>query len=115
MKRLTSHRRHTGWAAFAVHRLSGIVLAAFLPLHFLVLSLALTSPSDFDAALAWSDLGLVKLAETGLVAALAVHLLGGIRILVIEFTPASARHAGPIALAVAGSLAAGLGFALNAW
>ena len=67
-----------------VHRLSGLALAFFLPLHFLALGLAIDGEARLDGFLRWSDQPLVKLAESGLVFLLAVHMLGGLRLLVIE-------------------------------
>ena len=40
-----------------------------------------------ESFLRWTDAWYVKLAETGLVFLLAVHLLGGLRLLVIENFP----------------------------
>ncbi len=67
-----------------VHRLSGLGLAIFLPLHFLALGLAINGEARLDSFLRWSQQPAVKLAETGLVFLLTVHLLGGLRVLVIE-------------------------------
>jgi fumarate reductase subunit D len=67
-----------------VHRLSGLGLAIFLPLHFLALGLAINGDARLDSFLRWSEQPMVKLAETGLVFLLTVHLLGGLRVLVIE-------------------------------
>ena len=73
-----------GFIAALLHRLSGIALAIFLPLHFLVLGLAINGEARLDGFLRWSERPTVKLAETGLVFLLSVHLLGGLRVLVIE-------------------------------
>jgi fumarate reductase subunit D len=70
------------WVAM-VHRVSGFALAVFLPLHFWALSNAL----QLDAFLAWTQQPLVKLAEWGIVVALAAHLAGGLRVLALEFLP----------------------------
>ena len=67
-----------------VHRISGLALAIFLPLHFLALGLAIEGDAKLESFLRWSDQPLVKLAEGGLVFLLTVHLLGGLRVLVIE-------------------------------
>ena len=67
-----------------VHRVSGLALAIFLPLHFLALGLAIEGDAKLESFLRWSDQPLVKLAEGGLVFLLTVHLLGGLRVLVIE-------------------------------
>ncbi len=82
--RNTAHRRDTLWTAAFLHRISGIALALFLPLHFLVLGLALRGNAALDGFLSWSRNPLVKFAEAGLVFLLAVHLIGGIRVLMIE-------------------------------
>jgi fumarate reductase subunit D len=77
-------RRHPGWWAFAVHRASGLALAVFLPLHFLVLGQALAGEAALDGLLRWTERPLVKAAEVGLVLLLALHLAGGLRLLAIE-------------------------------
>lgn len=80
-------QRHAGrYAAFA-HRLSGVLLAVFLPFHFLALGLAIEGEARLDSFLAWSDQPLVKIAEWGLVTLLSVHLLAGLRVLTLEFLP----------------------------
>ena len=81
------HRHQPLWWAFALHRLSGFGLAVFLPLHFLVLGSALNGEAALDGMLAWTDSGIVKLAEMGLVFLLALHMLGGLRLLALEFLP----------------------------
>ena len=77
-------RRNALWFAAMLHRLSGIGLALFLPVHFLVLALSLQGAAKLDIFLKWTDAPLVKLAEAGLVFLLAVHFLGGLRILFYE-------------------------------
>jgi len=67
------------WIAALVHRLSGLALAIFLPLHFLALGLAIRGEASLETFLRWSDQPLVKLAEGGLIFLLTVHLLGGLR------------------------------------
>jgi fumarate reductase subunit D len=83
----TTHRRNALWIAALVHRLSGLALACFLPLHFLALGLAIDGEARLDGFLKWTANPAVKLAETGLVFLLAVHMLGGLRVLVIENLP----------------------------
>lgn len=78
------HRASVLWLAALLHRLSGLALAIFLPLHFLALGLAIEGEARLEAFLRWSDQPLVKLAESGLVFLLVVHMLGGLRLLVIE-------------------------------
>jgi fumarate reductase subunit D len=82
-----AHRRNALWLAAMVHRLSGLALACFLPLHFLALGLAISGEARLDGFLKWTANPIVKLAEGGLVFLLAVHMLGGIRVLLIENLP----------------------------
>jgi len=82
--RQMKHRDSALWIAALVHRLSGLALAIFLPFHFLALGLAIDSDARFESFLRWTDQPSVKLAEGGLVFLLAVHLLGGLRVLAIE-------------------------------
>jgi fumarate reductase subunit D len=82
--RTTAYRHDLLWVAAMVHRVSGLLLALFLPLHFLVLALALQGEARLDGFLRWTDQPLVKIAETVLVGLLAVHLLGGLRVLAVE-------------------------------
>lgn len=82
-----AHRRNPLWLAALVHRLSGIALAIFLPFHFLVLALAISGEARLDGFLRWTHQPLVKFAEAGLVAVLVVHLLGGVRVLLVEMLP----------------------------
>ena len=111
---MSRYRSHPLWLAHGLHRLSGLGLALFLPVHFYVLGLAMTDVERLDAFLHWSDAPMVKAAEFGLVFLLAVHLFGGLRLLVLEFLPWPAPHKTLAAAALAGAgLISGL-FLLNA-
>ena len=99
------HRRDPLWLAALLHRLSGLALAGFLPLHFLALALALKGEVALDGFLKWTANPAVKVAEAGLVFLLTVHVLGGIRILWIENLP---WRTGQGQLAAAALLAASL-------
>lgn len=108
-----ARRRASGFWAFLVHRLSGIALALFLPLHFWALGQAIQGEAAFDGFLRWADRPVVKLAEWGLVVLLAAHLAGGLRLLAVEFLPWSDRQKTWIALGAGFSLLIGLVFLLN--
>ena len=97
------------WWAFLLHRLSGVALAVFLPFHFLVLGLAVERAA-LDRVLDWTDNPWVKLAEAGLVVLLALHLTGGLRVLLLEFGRWSDRQQSRIAIAGGLALLAGFGF-----
>lgn len=113
---------HSGWAnrghaafwAFVVHRVSGVLLAVFLPLHFLALSQALAGAGALDAFLAWTHQPLVKASEIAVVFLLAAHFTGGVRLLLIEFVGwrGEAQKA-MLAAAGGGAVFFALMFALN--
>jgi fumarate reductase subunit D len=107
-------RDQAAYWAFLVHRISGLLLALFLPIHFVVLAQALRGEAALDALLRWSQTPLVEASEVALVFLLAAHLTGGLRLLLIEFG-GWRREAQSALLALAGGAAAfcALAFALN--
>ncbi len=100
-------RGQPGYIAFAIHRISGLCLALFLPVHLYIISLLLDNPEQFDAFLNWTSAPLVKLSETILIVLAAAHLAGGIRILAIEWFAVPYQHARLIAAVVVFAIAAG--------
>lgn len=101
-----SYRRrgHPLWYAYVLHRISGLLLVLFLPVHFTVLSTILTDPVAGQLFDHWSDAPMVKLAEVILVFLLAVHFAGGLRLIALEWLPWSGRQktlaAGAVGLSV---------------
>ena len=81
------HQKQPLWFAYILHRISGVLLAIFLPVHFYILGMAINDTATMDAVLSWTEQPLVKFAEFGLVFLLAVHLFGGLRLLALEFLP----------------------------
>ena len=78
------------------------------------LGTALSGDASLDGFLAWTDRPWVKASEVAVVALLAAHLTGGLRLLFIEFVGWQRGSQG-ILLAAAGGAAAccALAFALN--
>ena len=109
---MSAGRNHPAYWAFLVHRLSGIALALFLPAHFWLLASALEGEAALEAKLRWTQQPLVIAGEWLLVIALAAHLAGGLRVLVLEFLPWRDWQKTLAALAAGFALAAGLAFAL---
>ena len=108
-------QHHPGRYAALAHRLSGVLLAVFLPFHFLTLGLAIEGEARLDSFLAWSDQPLVKIAEWGLVTLLAVHLLAGLRVLALEFLPWRGPRKPWIAAGGALAAATGIAFIVSAF
>ena len=108
------NRGHAAYGAFIVHRLSGLALALFLPLHFLVLGQALQGEAALDVFLRWTQAPLVQFSEIALVFLLAAHLTGGLRLLFVEFVGWRSETQ-KMLISAAGGVAAfcALAFALN--
>ena len=116
MRRTQLHaRNHATYWAFVVHRVSGVLLALFLPLHFLALSLSLRGAAALEGFLRWTEQPLVKLAEWALVLLLTAHLVAGLRLLALELLPwRGARH-GLLGWGAGATLAVGLVFLWSAF
>jgi fumarate reductase subunit D len=80
-------KSHLSYFSYLAHRLSGLALACFIPLHFLMLSQSLRGATGFERSLGLTDFWVFKFGEWALVILLAIHLSGGIRLLMIEFGP----------------------------
>ncbi|PNG24346.1 succinate dehydrogenase, cytochrome b556 subunit [Methylocella silvestris] len=106
-------RRKPGFLAAMLHRLSGVALALFLPMHFIVLGLALGGAKDLDAFLQLTRAWPVRIAEWGLVTSLALHMALGLRILAIEFLSFRAKTASVVSVCCASAAAVGLLFLLG--
>jgi fumarate reductase subunit D len=103
--RNAAYRRDALWSAAFIHRVSGLALAVFLPFHFVVLGFALRGEAAFDSFLSWTKQPIVKFAEAGLIFCLAVHLVGGVRVLMLE---AHGWRPGQRAIAISGIVGAAL-------
>jgi len=106
-------RNHPAYWAFVVHRVSGVLLVFFLPVHFFALGQALQGEARFDSYLLWTQYPLVKFAEFGIVFLLAAHMSGGLRLLMLEFLPWHDRHKSLLAIATGIAVAFGLAFLFN--
>ena len=91
-----------------LHRLSGVALAIFLPLHFLALGLALSGAAPLDTFLTVTRHPLVKSAEWALVVALALHMALGLRVLAIEFLPWRDRTVATVTTCIGAGFLVGL-------
>lgn len=107
-----SHKQK-GFVAAMLHRLSGIALAIFLPLHFLALATALNGANALDSFLALTRQPLVAFLEWGIVVALAVHIALGLRVLAVEFFDFREKTLAALSVCAAAIFAVGFLFILN--
>ena len=113
MKNDFRSRNHPAYWAFILHRMSGVALSLFLPLHFWALGQALQGEIKLQGFLRWTEQPWVKIAETLLVVLLAAHMSGGVRLLMLEFLPWRSWHKTLLALALGVSVAMGVMFLLS--
>lgn len=103
-------KSHLSYFAYACHRFSGLLLACFIPLHFLMLSQSLRGAEGFQKSLSLTDFWVFKLGEWALVILLAIHLAGGVRLLMIEFGPWGGLRKGWSQLSILFAMICGLLF-----
>ena len=107
-----SHKQR-GFVAAMLHRLSGIALTIFLPIHFLALATALNGASALDSFLSVTRQPVVEALEFGIVVALAIHLTLGLRVLAVEFFDFREKTLVPRSVCLAAVFAIGLVFVLS--
>ena len=103
-------KTHLSYWAYLLHRLSGLALALFIPLHFFVLSQSLRGQAGLEQYLHLTEIPIFKIGEWILVMFLTLHLTGGIRLLMIEFGPWRGLRKGSIQLGIILAIACGLVF-----
>jgi fumarate reductase subunit D len=105
--------RQPGYLAALLHRLAGIALAIFLPIHFLALASAINGADALDDFLNITQTPVLKIAEAVIVVALALHMALGLRVLAIEFLPIRERTSVTVSVCLVAAFAVGLMFLLN--
>ncbi len=84
-------RRLGGWA-FALNRLSGLGVLAYLYLHLVVLSTFARGPEAWDDFVAFASNPLVLVMDVVLLAALLIHGLNGIRVTLVGLGLVASRQ-----------------------
>ncbi len=75
----------TGMWAYALHRITGVVLVFYLLMHITVISSAMVGgKSAFDALLGILQTPLFVVADLGLVAVVLFHGLNGVRLILFD-------------------------------
>jgi succinate dehydrogenase / fumarate reductase cytochrome b subunit len=78
--------RHFGQWSFFINRLTGLVIALYLPLHIFINSIALIWGGEaYTRVLNAMDTPLLKSLEVLLITAVGFHMFNGIRILLVDF------------------------------
>jgi len=81
----TLYRGREGMWSWVLHRITGVAIFFFLLVHILDTALIRVSPEAYDAVIGAYKTPIMGLGEIGLVAAIGLHALNGLRIIAIDF------------------------------
>ena len=95
----TLYKGSPGQWSWLLHRITGVAVILFLFAHVVDTAVVGWGPEAYNRVVAVYHNWFVQLLELGLVAAVLYHAINGVKIMVFDFWPASARHMKPIALA----------------
>ena len=81
----TLYRGREGMWSWVLHRITGVAIYFFLLVHILDTALVRLSPEAYNAVINTYKTPIMGLGEIGLVAAIGLHALNGLRIIAIDF------------------------------
>lgn len=87
----TLYRGREGMWSWVLHRITGVAIFFFLLVHILDTALVRVSPEAYDAVIGAYKTPIMGIGEIGLVAAIGLHALNGLRIIAIDFTKIGPR------------------------
>ena len=88
----TVYRGREGMWSWVLHRITGVAIYFFLLVHILDTSLIRVSPEAYNAVIGAYKTPIMGLGEIALVAAIGLHALNGLRIILIDFTAFGTKH-----------------------
>lgn len=91
MRQIYNYRGGPGMLAWALHRLTGLGVVAFLALHIFDIFLVGFGPQVFTFFLFLYRAWPFRILEVFLLFGLLYHALNGLRIILLDFWPATAR------------------------
>jgi succinate dehydrogenase / fumarate reductase cytochrome b subunit len=95
----TLYKGSPGQWSWLLHRITGVAIILFLFAHVVDTAVVGWGPEAYNRVVSVYHNWVVKLLELGLVAAVLYHAINGVKIMVFDFWPASAKRMKPIALA----------------
>jgi succinate dehydrogenase / fumarate reductase, cytochrome b subunit len=81
----TLYRGREGMWSWVLHRITGVAIFFFLLVHILDTALVRISPAAYNAVIDTYKQPIMGLGEIALVAAIGLHALNGLRIILIDF------------------------------
>ncbi|WP_294178067.1 succinate dehydrogenase, cytochrome b556 subunit [uncultured Schumannella sp.] len=88
----TLYRGREGMWSWVLHRITGTAIFFFLLVHILDTALIRIDPHAYDAVIGAYKTPIMGIGELGLVAAIGLHALNGLRIIAIDFFSWGTRH-----------------------
>jgi succinate dehydrogenase / fumarate reductase cytochrome b subunit len=88
----TLYRGREGMWSWVLHRITGVAIYFFLLVHILDTALVRLSPESYNAVINTYKTPIMGLGETALVAAIGLHALNGLRIILIDFWSVGTKH-----------------------
>ena len=88
----TVYRGREGMWSWVLHRITGVAIYFFLLVHILDGSLVLVSPEAYNVVINTYKTPIMGLGEIVLVAAIGLHALNGLRIILIDFWGWGTKH-----------------------
>jgi succinate dehydrogenase / fumarate reductase cytochrome b subunit len=88
----TLYRGREGQWSWIAHRVTGVGILLFLFAHIVDTALVGWGPDAYNRVVSVYHHPIVQVMELGLVGAVIYHALNGLRIMIIDFWPASSVH-----------------------
>jgi succinate dehydrogenase / fumarate reductase, cytochrome b subunit len=95
----TLYKGSPGQWSWLAHRVTGVAVILFLFAHIVDTAVVAWGPEAYERVVAVYHNWVVKLLELGLVAAVLYHAINGVKVMIFDFWPTSAKHMKPIAAA----------------
>ena len=106
--RVVSYRVSWAQLAWFGHRLSGIGVLVYLFVHIVETSMVTLGPAAYDATLGLFRNLPIRLGEIVLMAALVYHSLNGLKVILLDFIPATTAWYRPLTYGVVIATAAAM-------
>lgn len=88
----TVYRGNVGMWSWVLHRITGVAIFFFLLVHILDTALVRVSPEAYNAVIGTYKNPIMGLGEVALVAAIGLHALNGLRIILVDFWAWGTKH-----------------------
>ena len=88
----TLYRGREGMWSWVLHRITGVAIFFFLLVHILDTSLIRISPEAYNDVIGTYKTPIMGLGEAALVAAIGLHALNGLRIILVDFWSKGPRY-----------------------